>query len=284
MNTAVTDTAAAATVANALPDWLTVYPHPTEGPLFAVRVGDIVSWNDGDVCNAACTERLLAKGTDEAVASAEKPICVDIGVDHGWWSAFCLNRCPAASLYAFEPNPKSLEALQTKFAAEAAAGRLTLVPKAVSDAVTTIPLVLDGGCSHSRSGIETRPDMPSCTVETTTLDFLFEAHPRIDLMKIDTEGHEYAIFKGLRGKLDRVGAMIFEFSPYWYGETRAECLGRSYEMLEAVFETFPYVYTLSRRGFPKPLLIPSLEVAAELMQSNYNGHAQTDILASRTPL
>lgn len=242
----------------------------------AVKVGEIVSWNDGDVCNAACTEQLLAKGADQG------PICVDIGVDRGWWSAFCLARCPAASLYAFEPNPRSLEALQTKFAAEVAAGRLTLVPKAVSDAVKTIPLFLDGGCSHSRA--ETRPDMSSCSVETTTLDFLFEAHPRIDLMKIDTEGHEWTIFKGLRGKLERVGAMIFEFSPYWYGETRTECLGRSYEILEAVFGAFPYVYTLSRRGFPKPLLIPSLEVAAELMQSNYNSHAQTDILACRTPL
>jgi FkbM family methyltransferase len=261
---------------NTPPEWLTVYAHPTEGELLAVRVGDIVSWNDGDVCNAACMERLLA-----ASANA-KPICVDIGVDQGWWSAFCLTRCPAASLYAFEPNPRSLEALQTKFAAEVAAGRLTLVPKAVSDAVTTIPLFLDGGCSHSRA--EARPDMPSCTVETTTLDFLFEAHPRIDLMKIDTEGHEYAIFKGLCGKLDKVGAMIFEFSPYWYGDTRAECLGRSYEILEAVLEEFPYVYTLSRRGNPSPLLIPSLEIAVEMLQSNYNGHAQTDILACRTPL
>jgi FkbM family methyltransferase len=266
---------------NTPPEWLTIYEHPNEGPLMAVKVGEIVSWNDGDVCNAACTERLLAAAS---AASAEKPICVDIGVDHGWWSAFCLTRCPAASLYAFEPNPKSFQALQTKFAAEVAAGRLTLVPKAVSDAVTTIPLFLDGGCSHSRCDSAEAAGKPSCTVETTTLDFLFEAHPRIDLMKIDTEGHEWTIFKGLRGKLDRVGAMIFEFSPYWYGKSRVECIGSSNEILDTVFDTFPYVYTLSRRGFPKPLLIPSLEVAFELVQSNYKNHAQTDILACRTPL
>jgi hypothetical protein len=152
----------------ATPEWLITYEHPNEGALAAVRVRagseDIISFNDGDACNAACTERILAA----AAAASPQPICVDIGVDRGWWSAFCLQSAPTARVYAFEPNPKSFAALQGRFAAAIQADRFTLVPKAVSNSATTLPLWLDGGCSHSRVGDSTTsPTM----VETTTLDF-----------------------------------------------------------------------------------------------------------------
>ena len=262
---------------NAAPGWFTVYQHPNEGPLAAVRIGDLISFNDGDVCNAACTERLLAAGV--------APICVDIGVDKGWWSTFCLAHAPTAHVYAFEPNPISFPALKEHFAEAIAAGRLTLVPKAVSSSATTLPLWLDGGCSHSRggSGGGSGPTEPT-VVETTTLDFLFEAHPRIDLLKMDTEGHELTILKGLAPHLGKIGSLIFEFTVYWYGTTKAECMSRSYEMLERIMAEFPYVYTFSRRGPPVLTRIESVEDVHQLVHAWYNHHFQTDILATRAQL
>jgi FkbM family methyltransferase len=236
-------------------------------------VGDLVSFNDGDVCNAACTEQLLA--------AAPQPICVDIGVDRGWWSAFCLERSPAARVYAFEPNPLSFTALQERFAAEIQAGRLTLVPKAVSSSATTIPLWLEEGCSHSRTGSSSAAPT---TVETTTLDFLFDAHPRIDLLKMDTEGHEWTIFQGLAPHLGKIGALIFECSVFWYGSTREQCLSRTYEMLGRVMAEFPYVYTFSRRGLPVLTRIESSDDLFHLLYMWYTRHFQTDILATRTEM
>lgn len=259
------------------PEWFTTYHHPNEGPLAAVRVRagteEIVSFNDGDVCNAACTDLVLS--------ASPSPICVDIGVDRGWWSAFCLERSPAARVYAFEPNPTSFQALQEQFAKAIAAGRLTLVPKAVSSSAATLPLWLDGGCSHSRAG---NSSAAPTTVETTTLDFLFDAHPRIDLLKMDTEGHEWTIFQGLAPHLGKIGALIFEYSVFWYGSTREECLSRSYEMLTRVMAEFPYVYTFSRRGAPKLTRIESPDDVFHLVNVFYTRHFQTDILATRTEM
>jgi len=156
----------------AAPEWLIIYEHPNEGPLTAVRVRagseDIISFNDGDACNAACTQRILSA----AAAAGPQPICVDIGVDRGWWSAFCLQSAPTSRVYAFEPNPRSFAALQERFAAAIQAGRLTLIPKAVSSSATTIPLWLDEGCSHSRGSSGSSSEVPSM-VETTTLDFIY---------------------------------------------------------------------------------------------------------------
>lgn len=253
----------------------------------AIRVRGIVSFNDGDVCNAACMERLLAgaEATAAAVGSTTKPICVDIGVDRGWWSAFCLTYAPSAHVYAFEPNPLSFSALQTQFATDISGGRLTLIPKAVSaSTTTTLPLWLDGGCSHSREAVAAATAAKPTIVSTTTLDFLFDQHPRISCMKIDTEGHEYSIFKCLTPHLARVDTLLFECTANWYGTTPQECLSRTYEMLCSVLTEFPYVYTLSRRGPPTLMRIESEEHAFQLVHQWYINKFQTDILATRTTL
>jgi FkbM family methyltransferase len=219
-----------------------------------------------------------------ATAETPQPICVDIGVDRGWWSAFCLEHAPTAKVYAFEPNPLSYVTLQERFAPAIAAGRLTLVSKAVSSSATTLPLWLKEGCSHSRAEGVVDTNTSSVQVETTTLDFLFEAHPFLDCIKLDTEGHEWNIMQGLAPHFSKIGSLLFECSTYWYGATRAECLSRTYEMLEKVMGEFPYVYTLSRRGPPVLTRIDSLDDVFQLVNTWYTQHFQTDILATRRPL
>ncbi len=251
------------------PEWLTIYNHPNEGPLSAVQIGGLVSYNDGDVCNAACIDYIL-----KTVFLGSAPICVDIGVDKGWWSKFCLQQSPNCQIYAFEPNPISFHALQGEFQGEP---RMTLFQKAISQETTQIPLLLDGENSNSR-GTE-----GATMVDTTTLDFLFEKHGQLDIVKIDTEGHEWTIFQSLQGQFPRIHTLLFEFSVYWYGETKAERIERRCKMLLAVLQEYPYVYSLSRRGDPSPQRIESEDDAIQFVYDSYHQHLQTDILGTRIP-
>jgi FkbM family methyltransferase len=252
------------------PEWRTTYTHPNEGPLAAVKVGNLVSYNDGDLCNAACIDFILK--THFADTS---PICVDIGVDKGWWSKFCLQQSPTCQIYAFEPNPTTFQALQETFQGDS---RINLFQKAISKTDTQIYLTLDGENSNSRQADG------GTLVETTTLDFLFEKHQQLDIVKIDTEGHEWTIFQSLKGQFPRIHTLLFEFSVYWYGGTKTACIERACEMLLSIFQEYPYVYSLSRRGEPNPERIESEDDAIQFVYNCYHRHFQTDILASRVPM
>lgn len=250
------------------------YDNPNEGTLFAIQVDNIISFNDGDVCNAYCTDILLSSNENKY------PICVDIGVDKGWWSSFCLHASPGCHVYAYEPNPLSFKNLKDHFAEEP---RITLIPKAISNSDTSILLTLGGEQSHSRN-VAGNQDMNTEVVEATTLAPLFEKHQRIDLIKIDTEGHEWTIFKGLSHFLPNINAIIFEFTPYWYGDTRDECFTRSLDMLTTVYTNYNYVYVLSRRGVPSLMRLHTLEDVEDFVYLNLYEHVQVDILACRIPL
>lgn len=252
------------------PEWLTIYNHPNEGQLLAVKIGNLVSYNDGDVCNAFCIDFILKNVFRDSL-----PVCVDIGVDKGWWSKFCLQQSPNCQIYAFEPNPISFQALEDEFQAEP---RMTLFKKAISKETTHIHLVLAGENSNSRQ------TEGATLVETTTLDFLFEKHGRLDIIKIDTEGHEWTIFQSLQNNLSKIHTLLFEFSVYWYGETKEECIQRAYEMLMKVVEEYPYVYSLSRRGPPNLERLEDEDMILSFVMYCFQNPHQTDILATRIPI
>jgi len=248
------------------PDWFHLYFHKDENSwLYAVHAGNnLISWNDGDVCNAAVTEQVLQ--------SFNKPICVDIGVDEGWWSSFCLNKNSTAQLYAFEPNPISVKKLYERFTGEP---RIRIIPKGVSNTDEGIPLILDGSQSNSRKETETR-------VLSTRLDFVFEEHPRIHILKIDTEGHEFVILNSLAPYLANIDTIIFEFTPRWYGTSRGECIERSIHILEMLNKEFKFMCTLSRRGVPVLSPIETEDGIYPFVIQNYL--TQTDIVCSRSKL
>jgi FkbM family methyltransferase len=249
------------------PEWFTSFYHKDEGQyLYAVKVGDITSFNDGDVCNAAVVDRVLSSAVDP-------PICVDIGVDKGWWSTFCLTRSSTAEVYAFEPNPVSVKELEQTFSTQP---RFHLIPKAVSNTDDGIPFVVDGPQSNSRDG--TTP----FRVHSTRLDFLFDTHPRVHLMKIDTEGHEWAILNAIAPHLPKIDCLIFEFTPRWYGASEGAAVENSISMLELVMKEYPYIYTLSRRGLP---ILHQIESEDEIYPFVlHNIQYQTDIVCSRVPI
>jgi FkbM family methyltransferase len=245
------------------PNWLVNHYHEAEQQdLSGVKVRDILSINDGDVCNASVTQVLLNR--------YDAPVCVDIGGDVGWWSTFCLEQSTTAKLYTFEPNPISFNALKARFEKEP---RIELFKRAVSDKEGELLFSFDGPQSNSREGgIE--------PVKTTTLDFI----PKINILKIDTEGHEVSILNALKSRFSDIDSIIFEFTPYWYGSSEDECIERSLQLLRDLASSYKYMYTLSRRGNPIIEHIDDDDYIFQYTIWSYKNRFQSDIVCSRTPI
>ncbi len=130
------------------------------------------------------------------------PIFFDVGANVGQTSREIQRAFPAARIFAFEPVAATFALLQANtrhlshlrafplaLGAQPGQGRILLHEKSDSN----ILLVEE---NNAQSG-------PSETVEIETLDRFCSAQAveRIDLLKIDTEGHELAVLRGAEGLL-----------------------------------------------------------------------------------
>lgn len=222
-----------------------------------VRVGDIQSFNDGDVA--------LSVATAEVLSTTTFPVCYDIGADKGWWSAFCLAH-QRSRVVAFEPNLlRSMDLAKREFFTP----RFTLVPKAVSNCDGTLRFTNLEGLSHSREESNER-------VACVSLKSFLVAEKQVDMMKIDVEGHEPIILEDIYDDLDRVKNLCFEFTAWWF-----ESKEKAIELLRKISDKYCFLYHLSRRGPPRLSKIENIEEFVSIC-STY--HYQTDIFASNKPL
>lgn len=249
------------------PDWIIQHYHEYEKRnLMAVKVGDLVSFNDGDVCISVLTDEQLRK-------AGATPVCVDVGADVGWWTSFCLRQSPGARIYTFEPNPHSFKDLEHRFKEDS---RVQLFNKAVSNTNDQELLFeFSGPLSNSRAENGTN------VVQTTTLDFIFDKHPTIHLLKIDTEGHELPILKGLVPHFKKIDSIVFEFTPRWYEGHKRVVIEQLQSLLMTLLEEYGCIYTVSRRGTPTLTKIDSEEGVYHLLMSSWSQSKQTDIFCCR---
>ena len=233
-----------------------------------IEVRHIRTGNDGDVCNSAVTHELLNVG---------RPVyCLDIGVDEGWWSFFVADTNPNATIHAFEPNPNSYRELipYLKYSPQ-----INLHNVAISDKEGVLRFVCENGQSNSRdegsltSAIEVQCISPEAFVKDKA----------IDLIKIDTEGHDLVILKSLHPYLETIGAIIFECSVYWYGKTKEECIQKTIEELQILRQHYRYMYMLNRRGEPTLYNITNEDIT-HFVTFSYQYHYQSDVLVTKTPI
>lgn len=144
-------------------------------------------------------------------------VVFDVGANAGQFSQLVRSLSEQAVIHAFEPHPNSFALL------EAQAERLGIQAQRValgdaSGEVTMYDYADDMGSQHAslyRDVIETvhrRPSAP-ITAPCRTLDEVADGLgvSAIDLLKIDTEGHEFAVLKGARGLLERQAVDIIQF-------------------------------------------------------------------------
>ena len=217
-----------------------------------------MEYNDGDICNYALTS--------EIIQSVKTPYVIDIGADKGEWGLHVLKQNPSSRILMFEPNPHSFKELQERIKDISSIMCLNL---AVSNKIDTLQLSLEGPNSNSRT--------PSTTViNCVTIEPYINEY--IDIIKIDTEGHDMIILESLFPYIEKglIGSVVTEYTSYWYGKSIYQCFAKTYNILEKMLTYYKYCYSLSRRGEPK-LLEVNIVNLEHFILFHYNNHIQTDL-------
>lgn len=146
------------------------------------------------------------------------PIIFDVGANTGEWSFLMREHCPQATrFFLFEPQPACHKIIEGRRIPNS-----TLVPHAVSStAGQTIELFVGKEASglaslhQRRDSYFAQMDFSPIEVKAVTIDDVVEEYQlnRIDLLKIDVEGHELSVLKGAIQNLERgrIRALTFEF-------------------------------------------------------------------------
>jgi FkbM family methyltransferase len=149
------------------------------------------------------------------------PVFFDVGANVGHYTRMLLDEFPTAFIHAYEPHPKTyLHLVQNAFPAHqvkchnvalgASSGSLTLYDRADHDGSQHASLHRETiGELYDQAAVGTK-------VEIDTLDDVAEREgiAYIDFLKIDTEGHEFAVLSGASRLLreNKIGYIQFEFN------------------------------------------------------------------------
>lgn len=173
---------------------------------------------------AANGEAFLQKMVVNAVQPEDRLITVcDVGANLGDWSQMMLDtassREVAIELFAFEPIPATSDRFNARFKGRRPAPRLQRMALSDSTGEAEMAVFSETGGTNSlvfRDGEEIGPRV---TVTLKTFDTWAAENgiEQVDLMKIDTEGHDFAVLKGcaesLRGR--KIKVVQFEYNHRW---------------------------------------------------------------------
>ena len=147
------------------------------------------------------------------------PTVLDVGANRGDYVQAALRACPSASIFAFEPHPKTFLRLKTAVPPEVQAFNIGLGDTAGSfDFYDRMDKDGSAHASLYRSVIEDihRQSVVMHRAEIRRLDDFVAEHgiSRIALLKVDTEGHELAVFRGAEATIRAglIDAIQFEFN------------------------------------------------------------------------
>ena len=138
----------------------------------------------------------------------------DVGANIGYFSLFAARRC--RQVFAFDPAPPLYQQLRSNVALnpDLNIGAFDL---AVSDQCGSVEFYVTAGAGNSGlSSLHPRDNSVRISAQATTLDAFMAAHqiPQVQVMKVDVEGAEDAVFRGAAALLAS-GApdVVFESLP-----------------------------------------------------------------------
>jgi FkbM family methyltransferase len=161
-------------------------------------------------------------------AARDASVVFDIGANAGIYSLAAAAVRPEATIHAFEPTPEIAERLRKALASNGL-HRVQVHEAAVSRRSGSASLVRyrgDFGTNGGMNYITTAPpDSQTSPVRTVSLDDFCDeqAIDRIDLLKMDIQGHEPRALEGAARLLSRgkIGTIFTELN--WAAEGVADC-------------------------------------------------------------
>lgn len=202
------------------------------------------------------TTRALAK----QVRLGPGDIALDIGANIGWYSVL-LDRLasPGASVLAFEPDPLNFRLLQENLALNATT-KVEAIQSAVADADTTMRLYLYGTKNLGRHSLLPINQGQSVEVKTVAMDALLTGRgyrfEQVKFIKMDVEGYELFVLKGMPRLLQSVPLIFMEYSP----ETMRRNQIDPCELLRLMSHNGFSPHTAEREEL-QPLLLSDLEIS-----------------------
>jgi FkbM family methyltransferase len=134
-------------------------------------------------------------------------VIVDCGANVGYSSAYFLTRFPRARVIALEPDADNADACERNLASYGA--RATVLRSALWSHCTTLHLDLVGGVG-SEWGRRVREGGSNVTAIDMLTVLRTAGVDRIDILKIDIEGAEAAVFAGAIPWLRQVSSLVIE--------------------------------------------------------------------------
>lgn len=143
---------------------------------------------------------------------------VDIGANHGIVTLMAA-RCAGATgrVFSFEPTPESFRLLQENIQLNGLleAGRISTYNIAIADRDGRVPFQLHASDSGHNTLFPDETGTEMVQVEVTTLDGLLPSGTRVDVIKVDAEGADLFVWRGMSRILaeNPDALIILEFAP-----------------------------------------------------------------------
>jgi FkbM family methyltransferase len=151
--------------------------------------------------------RVLADAADHLPS---EPVIVEAGANTGEWTEEALNRLGPCALIAFEPQAAAYRHLSERLSMYEEVTTFMLAAGATEDRGEL-------SCSHDhldvRATLHRRPDVTRRErVNVRPIDAVLDEYnvPRIDFLKIDTEGYELEVLRGAERYL-KTGIRLIQF-------------------------------------------------------------------------
>ena len=151
--------------------------------------------------------------------AAEDSVVVDVGGNIGLYTLRQATRAVRGRIVVFEPGPDTFRRLKTNIEANGLSN-VTLVNAAVGASEGTVSFFLHA--FSTRAYVTDKQMDGTVEVPCTTLDAALPKHNvgHIDIMKIDTQGHERAVLAGARSILPKTKCLVVEVHGDHEGEKR----------------------------------------------------------------
>lgn len=185
-----------------------------------------LSWapERGDPLFRAIVQRgAFEPDTTKLLFAACKPgmVVLDVGANVGWYSALLAQRVgETGRVVAFEPLPECRRELKQNLLRNGLAARVTVLPFGLSDedGKRAARCLETGVTLH----FEANEEAELCEVAVRRLDDVVveQGLPKVDVIKIDVDGHELQVLRGAQNLLRRdrpVVSLVFG-SPHPHGE------------------------------------------------------------------
>ncbi|MEQ9074563.1 MAG: FkbM family methyltransferase [Sandaracinaceae bacterium] len=177
-----------------------------------------------DTRDLGIAQHLMFKGywektTNQALLDLleDDSVYVDVGAHYGYHVLTAAQRVKKGRVVAVEPNPRLYGLLEKSIRTNQLRERATLHHCAVSEAPAELSFVTpvdDPALGHIAGADEPDDGAPRTTVRCRALDDICADLDRVDLIKIDVEGHESQALRSARATIERHRPLVLmEYAP-----------------------------------------------------------------------